>query len=76
MAQGKTITMEKGTLRVPDHPILPYIEGDGTGPDIWAAAVRVFDAAVRKSYQGRRGIVWKDPGRGKSAQTDRKVAPR
>ena len=45
-------------LTVPDRPIIPYIEGDGTGPDIWAAAVRVFDAAVQKAYQGRRKIEW------------------
>ena len=47
-----------GGLRVPDHPILPFIEGDGTGPDIWAAAVRVFDAAVEKAYGGAREIAW------------------
>jgi len=47
-----------GELRVPDHPILPFIEGDGTGPDIWAAAVRVFDAAVEKAYGGARKIAW------------------
>ena len=45
-------------LTVPDRPIFPYIEGDGTGPDIWAAAVRVFDAAVQEPYQGRRKIEW------------------
>jgi isocitrate dehydrogenase len=60
MAQGEMIKMESGTLRVPNHPILPYIEGDGTGPDIWAAAVRVFDAAVLKSYKGERRIIWKE----------------
>jgi isocitrate dehydrogenase len=67
MAQGGKITMDRGTLRVPDHPILPYIEGDGTGPDIWAAAVRVFDAAVRKSYGDRRSIVWKEVLAGEKA---------
>jgi isocitrate dehydrogenase len=47
-----------GKLAVPDRPILPFIEGDGTGPDIWAASVRVFDAAVAKAYGGRRRIAW------------------
>ncbi|MEE8169328.1 MAG: NADP-dependent isocitrate dehydrogenase [Phycisphaerae bacterium] len=47
-----------GTLDVPDQPVLPFIEGDGTGPDIWRAAVRVFDAAVDKAYGGRRKIAW------------------
>src|SRR3989338_7727793 len=46
------------TLSVPDHPILPFIEGDGTGPDIWAASVRVFDAAVQKAYGGKKKITW------------------
>jgi len=48
----------QGGLRVPDRPILPFIEGDGTGPDIWAASVRVFDAAVEKAYGGAREIAW------------------
>jgi isocitrate dehydrogenase len=47
-----------GTLAVPDHPIIPFIEGDGTGPDIWRAARMVFDAAVEKAYNGQRKIVW------------------
>ncbi|MCE5272912.1 isocitrate dehydrogenase (NADP(+)) [bacterium] len=47
-----------GALAVPDHPVIPFIEGDGTGPDIWAASVRVFDAAVEKAYGGRRKIHW------------------
>ncbi len=55
---GQTIQMTDGTLDVPDRPILPFIEGDGTGPDIWAAAVRVFDAAVEKAYGGHRQIAW------------------
>ncbi len=49
-----------GKLRVPDNPVIPYIEGDGTGPDIWRASVRVFDAAVKKSYNGRKRIAWKE----------------
>jgi isocitrate dehydrogenase len=55
---GETITLKDGRLAVPDHPILPFIEGDGTGPDIWAASVRVFDAAVAKAYSSRRKIHW------------------
>ncbi|OPZ28649.1 MAG: Isocitrate dehydrogenase (NADP) [Lentisphaerae bacterium ADurb.BinA184] len=47
-------------LEVGDHPVIPFIEGDGIGPDIWRAAVRVFDAAVEKAYQGRRAIAWKE----------------
>ncbi|RAL26837.1 NADP-dependent isocitrate dehydrogenase [Thermoflavimicrobium daqui] len=55
---GEKITVENGTLRVPDQPIIPFIEGDGTGPDIWAAAQRVLDAAVEKAYQGKKKISW------------------
>ncbi len=58
-AEGAKITVNSdGTLNVPDFPIIPFIEGDGTGPDIWAAAQRVFDAAVEKAYGGARKIVW------------------
>jgi isocitrate dehydrogenase len=58
-AGGASIALDaKGALVVPDRPILPYIEGDGTGPDIWKASVRVFDAAVAKAYGGRRSVVW------------------
>lgn len=52
------ISIQNGKLVVPDHPILPFIEGDGTGPDIWAASVRVLDAAVDKAYGGKRKIQW------------------
>ena len=55
---GETIRIENGKLVVPDHPIIPFIEGDGTGPDIWRASVRVLDAAVEKAYAGRRKISW------------------
>src|SRR5271170_3207236 len=56
---GQPITMEvNGKLQVPDNPIIPFIEGDGTGPDIWRASVRVLDAAVEKAYQGKRKIAW------------------
>ena len=56
-----------GELQVPDRPIVPFIEGDGTGPDIWAAAVRVFDAAVEKAYGGRRQIEWTEVLAGQKA---------
>jgi isocitrate dehydrogenase len=55
---GSQITMRAGKLNVPDNPIIPCIEGDGTGPDIWRAASRVFDAAAEKAYGGKRKIVW------------------
>ncbi|MDR7554390.1 MAG: isocitrate dehydrogenase (NADP(+)) [Armatimonadota bacterium] len=57
-AEGQRIEVIDGRLVVPDQPIIPYIEGDGTGPDIWRAASRIFEAAVRKAYGGRRRIVW------------------
>lgn len=56
--EGEPIRKEGEQLIVPDHPILPFIEGDGTGPDIWKAAQPVFDAAVEKAYGGKRSIVW------------------
>ena len=55
-----SITMTSQGLNVPDNPIIPFIEGDGTGPDIWAAAVRVFDAVVEKAYAGSRKLQWKE----------------
>ncbi len=55
---GSAITISAGKLTVPNDPILPYIEGDGTGPDIWRASQRVFDAAVQKAYAGKRKITW------------------
>ena len=55
---GQYITMTSAGLQVPDRPLIPFIEGDGTGPDIWAAAVRVFDAAVTQAYDTRRGVEW------------------
>ena len=54
------ITITQGRLQVPDQPIIPYIEGDGTGPDIWRASVRVFDAAVQKAYGDRRRVQWRE----------------
>ena len=56
--EGQKISLEKGSLVVPPRPIIPFIEGDGTGPDIWAAASRVIDAAVENAYEGKRGICW------------------
>jgi isocitrate dehydrogenase len=57
-AHGEPITMQDGALRVPNQPIIPFIEGDGTGPDIWRASQIVFDAAVEKAYAGARRIAW------------------
>jgi len=66
-AGGQKITIAGGQLTVPDHPILPFIEGDGTGPDIWRASVRVFDAAVQKAYGGRRQVAWMEVFAGEKA---------
>ena len=55
---GEEISFDDGKLSVPDRPIVPFIEGDGTGPDIWRASVRVFDAAVEKAFAGQRSIAW------------------
>jgi len=57
---GDKITMTDGRLSVPDFPIIPFIEGDGTGPDIWKASKRVFDASVEKAYNGKRKVIWKE----------------
>ncbi len=57
-AGGAKITIQDGKLQVPDNPIIPFVEGDGTGRDIWRASVRVFDAAVEKAYGGKRKIHW------------------
>lgn len=65
--QGEKIAVTNGVLNVPDHPIIPFIEGDGTGPDIWRAASRVLDAAVEKAYQGKRKLVWKEVLAGEKA---------
>ncbi|TAF65711.1 MAG: NADP-dependent isocitrate dehydrogenase [Cytophagales bacterium] len=61
------ITIQDGVLHVPDQPTIPFIEGDGTGVDIWAASVRVIDAAVEKAYQGKRKIQWKEVLAGEKA---------
>ncbi|MGJ7920452.1 NADP-dependent isocitrate dehydrogenase [Neobacillus sp. LXY-4] len=65
--QGEKITVKDGVLNVPNNPIVPFIEGDGTGPDIWRAASRVLDAAVEKAYKGERKIVWKEVLAGEKA---------
>ena len=61
------IKLENGKLIVPENPIIPFIEGDGTGPDIWKASVRVFDAAVNKVYKGKRKVEWKEVLAGEKA---------
>ncbi len=66
-ATGQKITYQNGKLVIPDQPIIPYIEGDGTGRDIWKASARVFDAAVEKAYQGKRKIVWYEVFAGEKA---------
>ena len=58
--KGEKIIIRNGKLQVPDTPVIPFIEGDGTGPDIWNASVKVFDNAVSKAYHGKRTIVWKE----------------
>jgi len=64
---GEKIDIQNEVLRVPDYPILPYIEGDGTGRDIWRAASRIFDAAVEKAYRGKRRIMWMEVYAGEKA---------
>jgi isocitrate dehydrogenase len=66
-AQAGRITISNGKLHVPDRPIIPFIEGDGTGPDIWRASVRVLDAAVAKAYSGKRQIQWQEVLAGEKA---------
>src|SRR5687767_14156845 len=66
-AGGQTISISGGRLSVPDRPVIPFIEGDGTGPDIWRASVRVFDAAVEKAYGGKRKIAWMEVFAGEKA---------
>ncbi|MFP3124939.1 NADP-dependent isocitrate dehydrogenase [Ectobacillus funiculus] len=67
MTTGEKITVTNGVLNVPNNPIIPFIEGDGTGPDIWAASVRVLDAAVEKAYKGEKKIAWKEVLAGEKA---------
>jgi isocitrate dehydrogenase len=65
---GQKIEYSNGKYRVPDHPIIPFIEGDGTGRDIWKASVRVFDAAVEKAYRGKRSVAWYEVFAGEKAK--------
>lgn len=67
MSQGEKIKVIDGKLQVPNHAIIPFIEGDGTGPDIWAAASRVLEASVEKAYNGEKKIVWKEVLAGEKA---------
>ena len=57
-AKGEKITFKNGNLVVPDNPIVPFIEGDGIGPDIWKATQNVLDSAIEKAYGGKRKIEW------------------
>jgi isocitrate dehydrogenase len=67
MTNGGKITVENGALNVPNNPIIPFIEGDGIGPDIWAASARVLEASVNKAYNGEKSIVWKEVLAGQKA---------
>src|SRR6516164_1811919 len=65
---GKKITTSNGVILCPDNPVIPFIRGDGTGPDIWAASERVFDAAVEKAYGGKKKISWFEVFAGQAAK--------
>jgi len=67
MTNGGKITVENGVLNVPNNPIIPFIEGDGIGPDIWTASARVLEASVEKAYNGEKSIVWKEVLAGQKA---------
>ena len=67
--KGAKITIQNGALQVPNNPVIPFVEGDGTGRDIWRASVRVLDAAVEKAYQGQRKIHWMEVYAGEKAYT-------
>src|SRR6201984_3753017 len=67
-AGGEGIGERRGELQVPDTPIIPFIEGDGTGRDIWKASARVFDAAVEKAYKGKRRVAWYEVFAGEKAK--------
>lgn len=67
MSNAQKVTMENGVLNVPNNPVIPFIIGDGTGPDIWNASVRVIDAAVEKAYNGEKKIEWKEVLAGEKA---------
>lgn len=65
--EGERISIQNDKLNIPDNPIIPFIEGDGTGPDIWQASRRVFDAAVEKAYKGKKKIIWMEIYAGEKA---------
>lgn len=67
LTTGEKITVTNGVMNVPNNPIIPFIEGDGIGPDIWEAASRVLEAAVEKAYDGEKKIVWKEVLAGEKA---------
>ncbi len=69
-AGGERIGVQNGKLQVPDHPVVPFVEGDGTGRDIWRASVRVMDAAVEKAYRGKRKIHWMEVYAGEKAYSN------
>src|SRR5690349_6501226 len=66
--EGGKVSVVDGKLRCPDNPVIPFIRGDGTGPDIWAASERVFNAAIEKAYQGRKQIRWFEVFAGETAK--------
>ena len=67
-ADGKKIGYAAGNYEIPDNPIIPFIEGDGTGRDIWKASLRVFNAAVEKAYKGKRRVAWYEVFAGEKAK--------
>src|SRR6266852_8961649 len=67
-AGGKKIAYADGRYNIPDNPIIPFIEGDGTGRDIWKASMRVFNAAVEKAYKGKRRVAWYEVFAGEKAK--------
>jgi isocitrate dehydrogenase len=66
-ADAQKVTIDNGKLQVPNNPTIPFIEGDGTGRDIWRASVRVFDAAIEKAYRGERKVSWLEVFAGEKA---------
>ena len=71
MYMESKIIMENNVLKVPDNPVIPFIEGDGTGPDIWSASKKVFDSAVKKAYSGKKSIQWKEVLAGEKAYKEK-----
>src|SRR3954470_6638816 len=67
-SEGEVIQYSDGAFNIPDHPIIPFIEGDGTGRDIWKASLRVFNAAVEKAYKGKRRVAWYEVFAGEKAK--------